>query len=83
MEGEGWVDKNAALRGCFFLLPIYVSFEKRPFFSIQSGATKSGLGFCAEALNAIMAKTSIFGQNGWPRSLRCILNDFNPLYWSI
>ena len=67
----------------FFSVPMHVSIREKPFFSSESGATKSSLGFCAEGLNAIMAKTSIFGQNGWPRSLICISNDFDPLYWSI
>ena len=53
----------------FFLVPMHVNIREKSFFSSESGATKSGLGFCAEGLNAIMAKTSIFGQNGRPRSL--------------
>ena len=81
---EGEVDKIGELGFCFlFQFLCMLTSEKSLFFSSESGATKSGLGFCAEGLNAIMAKTSIFGQNGRPRSLICISNDFDPLYWSI
>ena len=66
----------------FFSVPMHVNIREKSFFSSESGATKSGLGFCAEGLNAIMAKTRIFGQNGRPRSLIYISNDFDPLYWS-
>ena len=65
-----------------FSLPMYLSFEKKPFFSVKSGATKTSRGFWAEGLNG-MARTSIFGQNGRPRSLICLLSDFDPLCWSI
>ena len=65
-----------------FSLPMYLSFEKKPFFSVKSGATKTSRGFWAEGLNGLMARTSIFGQNGRPRSLICILSDFDPLFWS-
>ena len=76
---EGEVNKIGELGFCvFFSVPMHVNIREKPIFSSESEATKSGLG-----LSAIMAKTSIFGQNGWPRSLICISNDFDPLYWSI
>ena len=65
------------------LLPMYLIFEKKQFFSVKSGATKTSRGFWEEGLNGLMARTSMFGQNGWPRSLICILSDFDPLCWSI
>ena len=66
----------------FFSNPMHVNIREKSFFSSESGATKNGLGSCAEELNAITAKTGIFRQNGWPRSLICISNDFDPLCWS-
>ena len=46
----------------FFSVPMHVNIRKKSFFSSESGATKSGLGVCAERMSAIMATISIFGK---------------------
>jgi hypothetical protein len=45
VESEGQVDKNADLGFWIFLVPMYVSFEEKAFFSPESGAKSPGVFF--------------------------------------
>ena len=62
-----------------FFTSFYVSIKEKSFIL----AEKCGLGFCAQGLNALIAKTSVFVKNGRSRSLICIYDDFDRFYLSI
>ena len=40
VEGEGWVDKNAALRGWVFFTSYMCKLKKKPFSSLKVGHKK-------------------------------------------
>ena len=46
----GWKKLGHYVSG-LFLFPMYISFEKKPFFSFESGATKSLQWFCGYGID--------------------------------